>query len=82
MAYQKARFVALVALIKCFDAMAHHFFAIFDIVTVLETRCNTYKLRSGDCCVEDNDDDYDMTDYFTPCICARDNCIVISFITI
>ena len=35
---QKARFVALMILIKHFEAKAHHVFAIFNIVTVLATR--------------------------------------------
>ena len=67
MANQKARFVALVVLIKRFEAKAHYFIAIFDIMTILNTRSDTQKLsKIWQFCVDDDDDDdnnNDMTDY-------------------
>ena len=44
------------------------------------TSClNAYVLRHGDFCTNDNNDnDDDTTDYFTPCTCARGKNVGIS----
>ena len=48
-------------------------FVTFDRWVAISTLPNAYSLRIGDFCAYDNDDDDndDKTDYFTPCACAR-----------
>ena len=44
------------------------------IDSLFTSRLDAYISRYGDFCAHDNDDDNnDMTDYFTPCACARGN---------
>ena len=40
---------------------------------LLTSRLDTYILRYRDFCANDNDNDDDTTNYFTPCACARGN---------
>ena len=56
--------------VKCLEAKARHFFAIYDILTALATHQDAYISRSGDFCANNDDNDNDKTNYFTPCACA------------
>ena len=66
-ANKKALFVTLVYRIPRFDAHWSQFFAEFDWFIVITSRLDAYISRYGDFCANDNNDnDDDMTDYFTP----------------
>ena len=55
-------------LVKCLETKTHRF------MTALATCYDAYILRSGDFCVDNdnnNNDDNNRADYFTPCACAR-----------
>ena len=56
-----------------FDAHGSQFFAEFDWFIVLTSCLDTYILRYGDFCANDDDNDDDTTDYFIPCVCAWSN---------
>ena len=71
-ANKKALFVTLVDRIPRFDAHWSQFFAEFNWFVVLASRLDAYISRYGDFCANDNNDnDNDTADYFTPCACAR-----------
>ena len=64
---KKALFVTLVDRIPRFDAYWSQFFAEFDWFVVLRSRLDAYISRYGNFCAYDNNDnDDDTTDYFTP----------------
>ena len=65
-ANKKALFVTLVDCIPRFDARWGQFFAKFDWFIVLMSHFDAYISRYGDFCANDNDDNDDTTDYFTP----------------
>ena len=49
------------------------FFVEFDWLIMLTSRLDTYISRYGDFCSSNNDNNnnYETTDYFTPCACVR-----------
>ena len=73
MANKKVLFVTLVDLVSRFDAHWSQFFAEFDWLVVLMSCLDAYISRYADFCVNDNDNNDDTTNYFTPYACARGN---------
>ena len=65
-ANKKVLIVTLVDRISRFDTYWSQFFAEFDWFVVLMSRLDAYISRYGDFCANDNNDDDDTTDYFTP----------------
>ena len=63
---QKALFVTLVDRIPRFEAHWSRFFAEFNWFVVLTSRLDAYISIYGDFCANDNNNNNDTTDYFTP----------------
>ena len=72
-ANKKAIFVTLMDAIPQFDAHWSQFFTEFYWFVVIKSRLYAYISRYGDFCADDNDNNNDTTDYFTPCACTRGN---------
>ena len=70
---QKALFVTPVDRVHRFDAYWSQFFAKFNWFVVFMSRLDAYISRYDDFCAHDNNYNNNMTNYFTPCACARGN---------
>ena len=63
---QQKLFVTLMDCVSRFDTHRSQFFAEFDWFIVLTSGLDTYISRYGDFCANNDDNDDDTTNYFTP----------------
>ena len=73
MAVKKARFIALVVLVKSLEEKTCRFFAIYDILDSTGHLLRRLYLEIWQFLCNDNGNDDDKTDYFTPCACEQGN---------